>query len=615
MHFTNPAALLVLGFIPILILIHSLKPKPKKTMVTNLFLWRQASNERRGGAKIRRLVKNLPLYLQILTVALAALSLSKPVWLSPPRVQGNAVLILDTSASMKAGTVSGTRFDQARAEALKLIDHLPKAGKMLIIEAGTKPAVKSHFSGDKKQLTRIVEGIKPHDVSGRMDKAITLALSFVDPNTNDQVFLITDGSGFDFEKYARIHPKVRRILVHGGTKNVGITRFQFRPEIDSADHYEVMLALKNYNPHPVLCPIRLTLKRETIVKKTVGLKAMEKKVLIFPYTGPVSGRAHAILEIQDDFPVDNDAFAVLNESRDIWILLVTRGNYYLEKLLQAYPNFMVNSIKEIIPSSWEDQTMRHDIVILDRISPPSTVKGNFLLIDVLSPSIPISSTGQIRAPVVLDWDRENPLLANLDIGDLSIESAIQIKADDTLPPIIESRETGLMYAYKEDGLRAVYLGFDLTRSDLPLRVAFPVMMSNIFEWLQPRALLFSSSQTRTGQPFPISLGPKTERFSVAPPSGKWEEYPAKPNPFNYEKTFDVGIYTVAEGEKWRHFAVNLTDESESDIRVLNLYPQDGGVPQQSGPEPVKEETSLWVVFLSAAAAALILEWYFWLKGQ
>ena len=405
------------------------------------------------------------------------------------------------------------------------------------------------------------------------------------------------------------------ILVRGGTKNIGITRFQFRAEIDSPEQYEIMLEVKNYNPHPILCSIHLTLKRETIVRKTVGLKALEKKAFIFSYSGPVSGRAHANLETQDDFPVDNDAYAVLNESRDIWILLVTKGNYFLEKLLHAYPHVMINSIKEIIPSSWEDQTMRHDIVILDRISPPSTVKGNFLLINALSPSIPISSTGQVRNPVVLDWDRENPLLANLDVGDLAIERAKQVKPDGALRPIIESRETGLMYAYEEGGVRAVYLGFDLTRSDLPLRVAFPVMMSNIFEWLRPRTLLFSSSQTRTGLPFTIYLGPQTEHFSVAPPSGKWEVYTAQPNSFIYENTSEAGIYTVAEGEKWRHFAVNLEDEKESDIRTPNFEPKNGLSSAQTSPEPFKEETAIWIVFFGAAAVALILEWYFWFKGR
>jgi hypothetical protein len=615
MQLINPGALLVLGFIPILILIHSLKPKPKKVVVSDLFLWRQASREKRGGAKIRRLVNNLPLYLQILAVILASLALAKPVWFTSPRVKGNAVLVLDASASMKTRTETGIRFDQAKIEAFKLIDELPKGAKMMIIEARNKPVIKTPFSEDKKQLKEIVERVQPWDVHGQMEKAITLALSFMDPERNDQILFITDGSGVDFQKTARIHEKVRPVMVRGGTKNVGITRFKFRQGIDSPERFEIMLEVKNFNPHPILCPIHLTLEQNTIVKKTIGLKAEEKKLLIFPYSGPISGRAQATLELRDDFPVDNAAFAVLNTSRDMWILLVSEGNFYLEKLLEAYPNFLINSVKEIIPSSWEDQTNRHDIVILDRVAPPSTEKGNFLLIESLSPSLPIIKTGQIKSPEVVDWDRRNPLLANLDLMGLSIERANQVKADETLQPMLESFETGLMYAYEENGLRAVYLGFDLTRSDLPLRVAFPVMMSNIFEWLQPRKLMFSSSQTIAGMSFPLYLGPETEDFSVAGPSGQWEKYRAQTNPFNYVNTGKVGIYTVADGENWRYFAVNLVNESESDIRVPDDELQVGGASLPTGQEPITEEMPLWILFLGVAAAALILEWYFWLKSR
>ena len=215
----------------------------------------------------------------------------------------------------------------------------------------------------------------------------------------------------------------------------------------------------------------------------------------------------------------------------------------------------------------------------------------------------------------MDWDRNNPLLANLDLLGLSIERANQVEADETLRPILESFETGLMYAYEENGLRAVYLGFDLTRSDLPLRVAFPVMMSNIFKWLQPRKLLFSSSQIMAGMPFPLYLGPQTKDFSVAGPSGNWEKFRVQTNPFNYVNTGKVGIYTVADGKKWRYFAVNLVNESESDIRVPDFKAQVGEAPLQTGQEPIKEEMPLWIFFLGVAAAALILEWYFWLKNR
>ncbi|MBW2060904.1 MAG: BatA and WFA domain-containing protein, partial [Deltaproteobacteria bacterium] len=175
MQLLNPSALLVLGLIPILILIHSLKPKPKQVDVTNLFLWRAVLKEKRGGVRIQRVLRNLPLLLQILAVILAAFALARPVWLYTSQIKGDAILVLDSSASMKTLTASGIRFDRAREEALKLIDELPKDSRMLIIEAGSKPFLRSPFSDDKKHLKRIVQSIQPSDAPGRIEKAVYLA--------------------------------------------------------------------------------------------------------------------------------------------------------------------------------------------------------------------------------------------------------------------------------------------------------------------------------------------------------------------------------------------------------------------------------------------------------
>ncbi|NIS59469.1 MAG: VWA domain-containing protein [Proteobacteria bacterium] len=615
MQFINPSALLGLGLIPILIVIHSLKPKPKRVEVTTLFLWREALKEKRGGLRIQRIMKNLPLLLQILAVTLATLALAKPVWVYTSQIRGNVILVLDASASMKTRAPTGMRFDEARKKAVKLIDDLPKESKMLIIEAGSKPVLKSAFSNDKRELKRTVENMQASDEPGRIEKALYLALSFMKPERDDWTFLITDGAGSDFEHLSRIHQRVRPILVPGGKKNIGITKFEFRPELGLNNRYEIMVEVRNFNPNPVVCPIHLTLNENTIVKKTIGLRALEKKLFIFPYSSLVAGIAEVTLGLNDDFPIDNKAYAVLNTSKDIWVLLVTKGNYCLERLLEAYPNFMVNSVKEIIPSSWEDQTTRHDIVILDRISPPSTEKGNFLLIESFSPSIPLSKIGQIDHPQVLDWERRNPLMANLDLSGLIVESATQVKVDRTVQPIIESHHTGLMYSYHKSGIRAVFLGFDLTRSDLPLRVAFPVMMSNIFQWLGPTKLGFSSSQIKAGNPFTIYLEPQTKDFSIRTPSGRWNEHRLKSNPFDYANTREVGIYTVIEGEKWKHFAVNLVDEWESDIRVPTFESSPRRTARHSGSEPITGELPLWIVFLLSVSATVIIEWHFWLKGR
>jgi len=606
---------LVLGLIPILILIHSLKPKPKQVEVTTLFLWRAALKEKKGGVRVQRIIKNLPLLLQILAVCLAGFALAKPVWFYNTQIKGDVILVLDSSASMKTLTASGIRFNQAKQEALKLVDELPKESRMLVIEAGRKPLLKSAFSSDKKHLKRVIGDIQPSDAPGQIEKALYLALSFMNPEHDDWTFIITDGAGGDFEKLVQINPKVKPILITGGKRNVGLTRFEFRPELDFEDRYEFMVEITNFNPNPVLCPFSLSLDEQIIYKKTIGLKKFEKKRLVLYYSGLIAGTAQAVLDLKDDFPTDNQAFTVLSSSKNIWVLLVSRGNYFLEKLLAAYPNFMVNSVKEVIPSSWPVQTERHDIVILDRVSPPSTEKGNFLLIDSFSPSIPLLRAGQIEEPKILDWDQRNPLMSNLNLSGLNIEKAALVKADKNLKPLLESRQTGLMYAYQKSGLRAVFLGFDLINSDLPLRVAFPVMMSNIFQWLHPNKLRVSSRQITAGEPFTIELETGVKKFSIRTPSGEWEKYEGASTPFQYTGTGEVGIYSVIEGDKWRDFAVNLLNAKESDIRGFTPPAKAEGTPETPSTEPVSAELALWVLFLLTAAASLILEWYFWLKNR
>jgi len=570
MHFLSPYMLLTLTAIPILILIHTLKPKPRRVDVTNLFLWNEVLKERSHNVSFERLKRNLPLLLQILIAVLAALALAKPTWTYLTAKKGNLVLVIDTSASMKTRSGSGLRFDLARQKALQLIEKRDQDQKILIVAAGNKSVVKTGFIDNTSQAQDLVKKLQPSDAAANLEPAIYLALSFVDPAKEDLLYLITDGAGKDFSDLVKNHPKIRPIIISGGEHNTGITKFEFRQQVDQSDQYEFMLEVKNFDFSPVECSIRLSIDRGELFESVIRFEAQEKKMLIIPYSGLINGIARATLEIDDDFIVDNQAYLSLNAAKEIWVLLVSKGNHFLEKLLAAYPNFRVNSVKEIIPSSWPEQTARHDIVIVDRMDFPETDRGNFLLIDSYSPSIPLFKTGQVRLPEILAWNRKSPLMANVNLSGLIVEEGTKIQADKQLQPVIESARTGLMYAFEENGLRVVLIGFDFTRSDLPLKVAFPVMMSNIFNWLNPHKLEFSILQTQAGEAFDIHLNPQTDTIYTRAPHENWEKHRVKMNPFRYKNTGKVGIYTIAENGKERYFTVNLADESESDINSISL---------------------------------------------
>ena len=604
---------IALAVIPVLIIIHILKPKPRLVEVTNLFLWSEVLKERSHTLSVERLKRNLPLVLQILITILAAVALAEPTWTYLTAQKGNMILVIDTSASMKTKTGSGIRFDLARQRALQLIEARDQGQKILIVQAGNKPVVKTGLIDDTSQAQNIVKKLQPSDAAANLEPAIYLALSFIDPAKEDLLYLISDGAGKEFSTLVKNHPYIKPIIISGGVENVGITKFEFRQQITHTDYYEFMLEIKNFSLSPVECALRLSIDRFSLFEKVIPFQAQEKKLLIIPYSGLINGVARATLAIDDDFTVDNQAYLSLNAAKEIWVLLVTKQNHFLEKLLSAYPNFRVNSVKEIIPSSWPEQTARHDIVIVDRMQFPATHRGNFLLIDAYSPSIPVYKTGQVRSPEILSWNRRSPLMSNVDLSRLAVGESAKLQTENPLPPLIESAQTGMMYAFEDKGLRAVLIGFDISKSDLPMKVAFPVMMSNIFNWLNPHKLEFSILQTKAGQAFDIYLAPRTDTIYTRAPYEKWEKHPVKMNPFKYQNTGRTGVYTISENGKERYFTVNLTDESESDINSVAREKSFEQAETSMVSEEIPAQQPVWMIFVILGCVLLMIEWYSWLK--
>jgi len=607
--------LLTLGLIPILILIHTLKPRPRPVEVTSLLLWQEALKEADSRMTFKRLMKNLPLLLQILLVLLAALALAEPVRVHQSIPKGKMILVIDTSASMQTRSGATTRFDRARNKAIELINQLGPKQKIMIVEAGPRGGRNSGFLDSPAAARDIVAALVPTDAAVSLEPSVYQALSFVDPAAGDELYLITDGAGGDISALIENHARIKPIIVGGGAHNVGITRFEFRQQVDRNDQFEFMLEVENFDHTPAACSIRLAIDNAKLFDQHTEFAAREKKLLILPYMGPIAGIASARLDVDDDFAVDNKAYLSINAAAQIWVLLVSQGNPFLEKLLAAYPNFRVNSVKEIIPSSWQEQTARHDIVIIDRLNFPPADRGNFLLIDAYSPTIPVVKTGEVGQPRNPVWDRTNPLMADVDLSRLLVEKSSRLEADKGVREVVASDRAGLLYTFEKGGLRAALLSFDITRSDLPLRVAFPVMMSNIFNWLNPQKLEFSTLHTRAGEPFDIYLNPQTETFYTRAPYEKWQKRQAAGNPFRYTDTRRVGVYTVSENERQRYFTVNLTDESESDIaaRPAGLEPDRFAV---SRPAPLASvQQPLWTAFILVSFALLLAEWYLWLKTR
>src|SRR5688572_31752218 len=148
-QFAYPLALLSLVAIPILLALHLLRPRRRRVVVSTTTLWQAALREREQAHGFRRLLRNLSLLLLLAAALALGLALGGPQWPASAGAAGDTVLVLDVSASMKTRSGLGTtRFDQALAEAARLVDALPRDGRMLVMTSGRQAVLRTGFESD-----------------------------------------------------------------------------------------------------------------------------------------------------------------------------------------------------------------------------------------------------------------------------------------------------------------------------------------------------------------------------------------------------------------------------------------------------------------------------------
>jgi len=334
---------LLAGVIPLILALHSLRPRGNRIRSTALFLLERVLKERPLGSRLSWLFrKNLLLLLQILAACLLVAALADPFVLFPHAADGDRVVVFDLSASMKAGDRSGTRFEKGRTELASLIDGLSSGQRMMIIGAGPTAQILSSLTADKRKLRDVARSLRPTDAPAQVKEAILLAYSFLRTNGRDQVTAISDGAFAGAEELPWGSAQLRRIAVGGGRDNVAIVGFEAR-RLGTA-RFEIFVGVQNFTEREIATHLTLWMGENIWVKDQLHLRPRQRKTLVYPYEGSLKGTARASLDVDDDFATDNRAFLVLSESPRINLLYVGKGNPFLQHLLDAFPQVAVTSV-------------------------------------------------------------------------------------------------------------------------------------------------------------------------------------------------------------------------------------------------------------------------------
>src|SRR5882672_160878 len=228
MNFLAPAAFAFAAALPVVILFYLLKRKRVVKLVSSTLLWQKFLAETQASAPFQKLRKNWLLILQLILLALAVFALTRPFFATKSKPAQLRVVVLDTSASMQATDESPSRFEKARAEALKWVDSLAGNDQMVILQAGSNTEVKQSATSEKAALRRALQACLCSDGPTRLVPALRMADSLVKDRPSAEIHLFSDGAVPELTEFEN---KALPLIYHRVGKtanNLGITALDVR---------------------------------------------------------------------------------------------------------------------------------------------------------------------------------------------------------------------------------------------------------------------------------------------------------------------------------------------------------------------------------------------------
>ena len=201
MKLLTPLGLLGLISIIILIIIYIIRPNFQQKMVSTTFMWKLSLKYRKKKIPTSKLRNILLILCQILILTACAFILAKPVTVTETLTDDKEfVVVLDSSASMRAVAQGETRFARAVNKIIDLSDDVyKKGGTMSVIIADSQPYFLAQRVGvdnraflEEKLQTILADEQFCSYATSDMKGAISLCEKVIDENAKAQVYVYTD---------------------------------------------------------------------------------------------------------------------------------------------------------------------------------------------------------------------------------------------------------------------------------------------------------------------------------------------------------------------------------------------------------------------------------------
>ena len=606
MNFLAPWAFAFAAAIPVVIAFYLLKRKRVVKLVSSTLLWQKFLAETQASAPFQKLRKNWLLILQIVLLTLAVLALTRPFFATKAKPAQLRVIILDASASMQATDETPSRFEKARAEALKWVDGLANNDQMVVLQAGANTEVKQSATSEKAALRRALQACACSDSPTRLVPALKMAESLVRDLRDAELHLFSDGAVPELKE---LENKALPLVYHRvgkGANNLGITALDVRANPENAGQRAIYASVANYSTNSQPTELELLLEDHLLETRPLTVPAGEISPQVFLAAQSRDGVFTVRLTAKDDLAADNQASIVSLLPKPVKVLLISRGNRLLEKALRA-----VAGVELATASDSTDAAAGFDFVVLDDVTPTVWPEGNLLAIHVVKTNW-FEGITRVEAPAIVDWKSTHALLRYVSFDNVPIAESFAVKTPAWAVSLVDAPQASLLLAGELGRQRIVWVGFDTLQSLWPYRVSFPIFIENAVDWLNPANAKGAQLLVKAGDPFRLALTHAETGAQVTLPGGQTKSLTVDPNANElvFGDTFKQGTYRLRLGTNETVFCVNLLDAAES-----NIQPRDdlklGKYTTVHATRMQRANMELWRTIAGIGLVALMVEWWYY----
>lgn len=620
-----PLALIGLLSLPVIVALYMLRLRRRDVPVGSTFLWQQLVRDVEANAPWQRLRFSWLLLVQLLIAAIVVGAAARPFTATVSDLAANVVLIVDTSASMATRTADEDRMADARARARDVVARLPEGGRVTVVAAADSATVLVSETDDRAAALEAIDGIESTELPGDLTDAFALASALASRDSDSTVVVVTDASGAELPE-AGVEAPVLVELVGATDANQSIAALSV---VRRAGGAQLDLFAAVANPSATEATRRLEVYADdTLVDaRKLTIPAGQRSEVLIGTVPAAAGFVEARLAGSDALATDDRAYAIVPAEAATRALLVGPGNPYLENALALLPRLELFAVGEAgladALAEADEAGTPYGLLVFDGVVPDESPAIPSLYVDPPADGPYGAVDGRLDRPVIDRTDPAEPLLRFVDLSSVHVGRARAIEPSDGVRGIVLTPRGAPLIGVGEDaGRRLAFIGFDLAESDLPLQVAFPLLVSNLVDFLVASEEGILPSSMRLGQSIAVRVDDRLDRVRMNVRSAVGDGYDVELRVADGRLTLPgadaVGmrsIIAVSEAEDLNGFelgrtAVNLFSPDESDVgpgdpqRIVDM----GRVPAGDGPPPQSARSEWWWPLVLAALALLAVEW-------